>query len=1771
MRNRRIDRYTIQGGIPMNLFKTMFTLLIILAVLFGASRDGVARLNEPDVVYFGTVTGGTAGTFIKLKLDDDSTTLATAVVGNDLSFVLRIPMGTLEPRMSGTARSGEKAAIYLGEKVLRAVVIPERGSLVDLPLSAAPPSLEDWNKFNPGDAGSGDMNRNGISDLSDFLSGNDPAACVWTTVDDSHAETTIYHAKVLQSCLADAQADGRHNLLKIARGTYYGNFTYSAGEKEEFDLRIIGGYDPVGTATSGERLTTDASATVLVGDKDRNESKAGRVFDVTTVSGVAQSVIRLEGFRIMYGGMDWNSDVDRNATDGLHGGGVRIQSGQADVELVGNMFSDNFAFKGGAVYVVSSGAGSVLLVNNIISNNSAFHTGGVAASLTGSGAVTLLNNTIVDNWAENSGQGDSVLVESATAPVGISNNIIRGVFVGDSDVAVLGIGAPVSALTVSNNNVRDDSFFITDKTGFVLDASNITADPLFIKRQTLAFYYLPTDGNYRLQAVSPCRDKGVGHSLLPATDSDGKARVNGSAVDMGGYERPDVEDALYLNPVLLTDPIVHSDLNLEEFIERALYTNKSDYTVKGRIQSYEVIKTLTVSSEDPPVIPVPLNPDNSFTYPVSLMEGVKWLHFEATKTDNTKVTFWYVITYDMTPPAVALSTTAPLVTNSVPVPVTATFDESVSNFDTTDIVVTNGSVTPSSFLGREDVYTFTITPDGNGPVAINIPAGSTRDKAGNSNVDSNRLSLVYDTVAPVVILNSPLSGATYVTPIPVTVAFSEPVTSLDAASLIVKNGTVSSYTATGSGYTFNVTPVGLNVQVTVDIAAGAVRDTAGNASTTATQLVRQYAPPIVIVSNLPKTTVSLPGGSFIKGLTLTMTATDNAVIYYTLDGSAPSTASKRYATPLAIDKTTTLRYFAMDVAGNREETATLAYVIDNEPPMLTISALADGKATNNTTLNVAGMVSDNNGIRELRINGSSVTVNSDGSFSSALTLTAGANRIVTTVIDLAGNETGDIRSISLDQHITALVVVSPADNSKSAVATSAISGSTEENAVIAIRVNGQAGDPVTMNGTGFAGLARLNAGLNTIEITATNPADTVTTFKRSVFYDNQNPTLAITEPGQDMQTSRSSILLKGRVTDSQTGVTVTVNDVPVTIASDGSFERLIEFSGQQSYSILVKAKDEANNETTVQRNVIYDTTVPTFTVPVQTPTNDGSQTITGSREAGTTIVVVCPTATVGTVIYPAADTWSVVLSSFAIGNNRITVTGTDAAGNGAVQNVDVSVGNIYNGPKTITFNAPTGMDIYYTLDGTAPTLASGKYTGPLLVKETTTFRYFAVDSLGNTSLVTTVAYTIDTQAPVLTIVAPADNASTYDSTFAVSGTVTDNTRVQSLTINDAAVPLAANGSFSTAVTLLGGASIITTVATDIVGNRSTDNRTINLLKDVINPALLVSTLSSAAVTTHAILNVAGAAGDSESGMRSLTVNGLAAAIADDGTFTVPTTLAEGANTISTVATDNGGNSTTDTRTVNLDHTAPGFTVTTPADNSSTGRSPIAVSGSVDSPGVTVTARVNNGSPVAATMDGTSFTVTLAMASGLNTIEITAAAQGRNSGSAKRSITFSAAGPTLSISDPAQDTSTVRNSVTINGTLTDAAAGATIGVAAAGQSYTPVVASDGSFSQVVTLTENRVHTVVVTARNQTGVLATVRRNIIKRANHATGDINEDGTVDISDALKVLRIAVGLESAMAGHYATADVAPFINGSPAPDGVIDIADALVILDKAVGFKSW
>jgi LPXTG-motif cell wall-anchored protein len=108
---------------------------------------------------------------------------------------------------------------------------------------------------------------------------------------------------------------------------------------------------------------------------------------------------------------------------------------------------------------------------------------------------------------------------------------------------------------------------------------------------------------------------------------------------------------------------------------------------------------------------------------------------------------------DTVAPTVVLSTTSTNPTKDMLVPVTATFSESVTDFVSAGITVTNGTI--SDFAGSDAVYTFNVTPTADGAITINIPAGVAHDAALNPNVAATELSLTIDTTAPVITIVQP--------------------------------------------------------------------------------------------------------------------------------------------------------------------------------------------------------------------------------------------------------------------------------------------------------------------------------------------------------------------------------------------------------------------------------------------------------------------------------------------------------------------------------------------------------------------------------------------------------------------------------------------------------------------------------------------------------------------------------------------------------------------------------------------------------------------------------------------------------------------------------------------------------------------------------------------------------------------------------------------------------------------------------------------------------
>jgi hypothetical protein len=116
---------------------------------------------------------------------------------------------------------------------------------------------------------------------------------------------------------------------------------------------------------------------------------------------------------------------------------------------------------------------------------------------------------------------------------------------------------------------------------------------------------------------------------------------------------------------------------------------------------------------------------------------------------------------------------------------------------------------------------------------------------------------------------------------------------------------------------------------------------------------------------------------------------------------------------------------------------------------------------------------------------------------------------------------------------------------------------------------------------------------------------------------------------------------------------------------------------------------------------------------------------------------------------------------------------------------------------------------------------------------------------------------------------------------------------------------------------------------------------------------------------------------------------------------------------------------------------------------------------------------------------------------------------------------------------------------------------------------PDTVTDTTWSKQISGLAAGTSTITVTAIDQTGAVATASADILIVL--PDGNIKGSGVVDISDALKALRIATGLVVPTQLELLRGDVAPQVNGVPTPDGSIVLADSLLILRKVVGLISF
>jgi len=172
-----------------------------------------------------------------------------------------------------------------------------------------------------------------------------------------------------------------------------------------------------------------------------------------------------------------------------------------------------------------------------------------------------------------------------------------------------------------------------------------------------------------------------------------------------------------------------------------------------------------------------------------------------------------------------------------------------------------------------------------------------------------------------------------------------------------------------------------------------------------------------IVSNKPTIKWKITDDdSGVKTSSLKITV-DSTVITDGITTTAISGGYECTYTPSAAlsDGSHTIKLDATDNDGNAASQKSVTFKIDTVPPMLSVSKPAAVLITNNKTCTVSGTTNDAiSSPVTVKINGQSVMVKDDGSFSTSVTLSEGDNTITVVSTDSAGKSTTVTRKVTLD-------------------------------------------------------------------------------------------------------------------------------------------------------------------------------------------------------------------------------------------------------------------------------------------------------------------------------------------------------------------------------------------------------------------------------------------------------------------------------------------------------------------------------------------------------------------------------------------------------------------------------------------------------------------------------------------------------------------------------------------------------------------------------------
>jgi hypothetical protein len=490
---------------------------------------------------------------------------------------------------------------------------------------------------------------------------------------------------------------------------------------------------------------------------------------------------------------------------------------------------------------------------------------------------------------------------------------------------------------------------------------------------------------------------------------------------------------------------------------------------------------------------------------------------------------------------------------------------------------------------------------------------------------------------------------------------------------------------------------------------------------------------VVAYGQLAVTAAAMPAfspgsGTYAGALSVTITdATSGATIYYTVNGTTPTTASTMYTGPVTVSATETLRAIAVANGLNNSAVASATYTINSGtgggPTATPTFTPAAGTYTASQSVTIADATA-----------GATIYYTTNG------TAPTTASTVYTGPISVAASETVEAIAVAAGQTASPVATVAYTINTGSPPPPPAVN------------------DP-----SGFTSAANFAlAGGATVTGGALQLTDGGTFEARAIWY---SAPLNIQSFSTDFE-----FQITPATANASDGMTFTIQNMGPT--AHGGIGGALGYQGINS-SVAVKFDTFSNAGEGVNSTGFYTNGVAP-TIPALDLTSSGVNLHSGDvmhahlTYDGTTLTL----AIIDTVTNATFTAFQAINIPAIVGANTAYVGFTGGTG-GTVSTQNIlnwiytpgastpptstpptpaaakptftPATGTYTGPQSVTITAATaGATIYYTTNGTTPTTASAVYAGPMSVGASETLQAIAVASGFTASAVSTAAYTINT-------------------------------------------------------------------------------------------------------------------------------------------------------------------------------------------------------------------------------------------------------------------------------------------------------------------------------------------------------------------------------------------------------------------------------------------